>query len=511
VQVNRDVERALAFHELTKHSYISVRTTAHWLDWANRPYPFKIYLDLPTISLPKDFPKPETDTLKTLCEKADGVSRRIDIQTLASLLYFTAGITREKTYPDGKIYFRAAPATGALYPIEVYVVAGDVDGLEPGVYHFSPRLFGLTLIRAGDYRWELGSSSSMDIMESQATLIFTSIGWRNAWKYRERSYRHWFWDSGVMVANLLASAAALGVRARMVMGFIDSAVNRIVGVDGRREASILLIPLGRGVKAAQKTVADPVELRTAPLSKHEVEYPEIYAVHEASSLNSAVEVDEWVRLAQQPSDDWRVDVRQPVIQSSKPLWQTILSRGSTRRFSQEPISEGELNTIIACSTYPIDADFIPEGGSYISIYLIVNSVEGLSPGAYFYDRVGGRLELLKKGGFRRVAGYLCLEQALGEDASVVFFLMTHLGRGLERMGNRGYRAVQLEAGVMAGRIYLASYSLGLGATGLTFYDDDVTEFFSPHGVGKSNLIVVAVGKPAYKARAGRIIAGVDKQ
>jgi hypothetical protein len=277
----------------------------------------------------------------------------------------------------------------------------------------------------------------MDVMESQATLVFTSIGWRNAWKYRERSYRHWFWDSGVMVANLLASAAALGVRARIVMGFVDSAVNRIVGVDGRREASILLIPLGRGVKPIQQTEADSIEPRTAPLSKHEVEYPEIYSVHEASSLNSAGEVDEWVRLAKQPSDEWKVNIHQPPIQISKPLWQTILSRGSTRVFSREPITEEELKTILACSTCPLDADFIPESSSYISIYIIANSVEGLSPGAYFYDRVGGRLEALKKGDFRRVAGYLCLEQALGEDASVVFFLMTHLGKALERMGNRG--------------------------------------------------------------------------
>jgi nitroreductase len=110
-------------------------------------------------------------------------------------------------------------------------------------------------------------------------MFFTFIGWHNAWKYRERSYRHWFWDSGVMVANLLASAAALGVRARIVMGLVDSAVNRIVDVDGSREASILLISLGRGVKPIQQTEADSIEPRTAPLSKHEVEYPEIYSVH----------------------------------------------------------------------------------------------------------------------------------------------------------------------------------------------------------------------------------------
>jgi nitroreductase len=75
---------------------------------------------------------------------------------------------------------------------------------------------------------------------------------------------------------------------------------------------------------------------------------------------------------------------------------------------------------------------------------------------------------------------------------------------LERFGSRGYRAAQLEASIIAGRIYLAVYALRLGATGLTFYDDGVTEFFSPHGQNKSPMFLVALGK-----RARRVAAKVD--
>ncbi len=67
---------------------------------------------------------------------------------------------------------------------------------------------------------------------------------------------------------------------------------------------------------------------------------------------------------------------------------------------------------------------------------------------------------------------------------------------LERFGNRGYRAAQLEAAMIGGKLYLAAYALRLGATGLTFYDDDVTAFFSPHAAGKSVMFLVALGKPA---------------
>ncbi len=65
------------------------------------------------------------------------------------------------------------------------------------------------------------------------------------------------------------------------------------------------------------------------------------------------------------------------------------------------------------------------------------------------------------------------------------FFLADLRRVLDHFGNRGYRAVQLEAGILGGKIYLAAYAQHLGATGLTFYDDDVVEFFLPHAKGKS--------------------------
>jgi nitroreductase len=125
--------------------------------------------------------------------------------------------------------------------------------------------------------------------------------------------------------------------------------------------------------------------------------------------------------------------------------------------------------------------------------LIVHAVEELAAGAYVFDRDRGVLECLKQGDFRAQAGYLGLEQALPADAAVDIFFLADLRPIFERMGNRGYRAVQLEAGILGGKLYLAAYAQRLGATGLTFYDDDVTRFFSPHAEGKSAIFLVALG------------------
>jgi hypothetical protein len=73
--------------------------------------------------------------------------------------------------------------------------------------------------------------------------------------------------------------------------------------------------------------------------------------------------------------------------------------------------------------------------------------------------------------------------------------MADLKSLLDKLGNRGYRAAQMEAGITGGKIYLAAYAMKRGATGLTFYDDDVTEFFSPHAAGKSCIFVTSIGIP----------------
>ena len=104
--------------------------------------------------------------------------------------------------------------------------------------------------------------------------------------------------------------------------------------------------------------------------------------------------------------------------------------------------------------------------------------------------------MLREGEFRDEAGDLGLGQALPADASANVSFLTDLAPILGRFGNRGYRLAQLEAAINGGRLYIASYALGLRATGLMYCDDDATDFFSPHAEGKSTMFLVALGHPA---------------
>jgi SagB-type dehydrogenase family enzyme len=142
---------------------------------------------------------------------------------------------------------------------------------------------------------------------------------------------------------------------------------------------------------------------------------------------------------------------------------------------------------------------VPSG--LVDLFLIVNAVEGIAPGAYVYRPEPHALELIRAGELRDLAGYLALEQPIAGDAAAALFFLTPLDDVLARWGNRGYRLVNLEAGIAGGRAYLTAYALGFGASGLTFYDQLVVESFAPSSSGMDAIFVTALGQSVRERRA----------
>ncbi len=506
---NSNPESAWSYHEATKHSYASVRANSHFLDWANQPLPFKIYPTLELMRLPGEVRQTGVAALSAIAESIPAQTNAApDLEAVAQLLYLSAGITRTRTYAGGEVYFRAAACTGALYEVELYLVCGDLANLEAGVYHFAPAEFGLRRLRAGDYRRALLEATGGEPAIAHAPLIIvcTCTYWRNAWKYQARTYRHFGWDNGTLLANLLAVATALGLPARVVCGFVDANVNRLLDVDPDREVAFSLVALGHVAALPPQSPSaeiSPLGLEPVRLSRSEVDYPLMREMHAASSLHSAEEVETWrgrTPMTILPPPAGTLVQLEPLSDAEMPrdpIEQVILRRGSSRKFAHTPISLAQLSTLLDRATRGVPADFLdPPGAQLNHLYLIVHAVEGLDSGAYVFHRSRGLLESLKQGNFRAQAGYLGLEQELPADAAVDIFFLADLRPNLQRFGNRGYRAVQLEAGILGGKLYLGAYAQRLGATGLTFYDDDVIRFFSPHAEGKSAIFLVSVGKSA---------------
>src|SRR6266852_5320867 len=453
---NSKIEEAWKYHDATKHSYASVHNNLHFLDWDNQPLPFKAYTTLEALPLPRELRQTGVAALSAVAEsiraEANAASAVPDLAALAQLLYLTAGITRHRKHPGGEIYFRAAACTGALYEVELYVVCGNLADLDAGVYHFSPAEFALRRLRAGDCRSVLNEATGHEtaIVRAPVTIICTCTYWRNAWKYQARTYRHFGWDNGTLLATLLAVATALGMPAKVICGFVDTEVNRLLDVDPQREVAFSLVALGHVAAPPPPSPAEisPLGLETVPLSQREVDYPLMREMHAASSLDSSEEVESW--RGQTPVTNFRPPTG-PILQLQPlsdaemprdPIEQVIQRRGSTRKFSRSPITLPQLSTILDRATRGVPADFLDPPGSQLNdLYLIVHAVEGMEPGAYVFHRARKVLECLTQGDFRSQAGYLGLQQALPADAAVDVFFLADLRPILQPYGNRGYRAV----------------------------------------------------------------------
>lgn len=566
---NKEIQQALDYHEATKHSEVSLMTSRHYLDYDNRPMPFKIYLEQSQYPLRNNFPIPNLDSITSISTvrqpanyKTIKTKKSVSAMDLSELLFFAAGITRVMSYSYGTYFMRAASATGALYPIELYVVCGDITpDLTAGVYHFGPADFSLTQLRSGDYRQALAStalakSEYETIVTSPLSIIFSSLAWRNSWKYQARSYRHWFWDCGVIIANLLATTASMKLPTKLIMGYIDDIVDRLLRLEPLKEASIVIAPIGIGYSLKsdsktdnniQKEITDLPIPKIVPLTQgREIDYPDIWKVNQNSKLLDKEDVESWIDIrphntisdksvqtdhnntspisrqhTEQRNQKFETENNtQPILtrkemadMTSPPTGMTIgeviLRRGSTRKFDKHAsISLSTLFSILDSSTRGVLLDVFAgkeDMASVIETYLISNNVNGLELGAYFFNRTLKALDLLKRNASRQISGYLCLGQSLFSDASAVIFLMADLHNVLDKLGNRGYRVAQLEAGIIAGKIYLSSYAHSIGASGTTFFDDASTEFFAPHAANKSTMIAMGVGVPAYKARPGTVL------
>jgi hypothetical protein len=228
--------------------------------------------------------------------------------------------------------------------------------------------------------------------------------------------------------------------------------------------------------------------------------------YETSSLESPGEVTRWRAAGREWAERPRPagpaePLPVPRATSGRSLGETILARGSTREFSGEAIPAEALATALHHATRGVPAD-APTG--LVDLYVNVHAVDGIAPGAGWYDPSAHALVRLKTGDVRRDSTFLCLDQTLGGRSSATVFFLSDLSRALGRLGNRGYRLANLEAGLVGGRLYLAAYAQRFGATGLTFYDGPVAAFFAPHAAGLDAIFVTALGR-SVKRRPLRLI------
>ena len=501
---------AREYHAETNHTPERLRADDFRLDRSNQPRPYKVYEDLPRVDPGRPDP-PETPALAAIdtgtAEPPAAAPAPAGDPHLPTLCHYATGVTERLEKRGRETRYRAAACTGKLYHVDLYAVTGECGGFDPGVYHFDPDSGGFDVLREGDYRGVLAEAAAGDaVADAPVTFVATSEWWRNAWKYRARTYRHAFWDSGTILANLLATAHAGGHRAAVVAGFVDDPVTALLGLDPDDEAPLELVPVGSGSPAPDAPEVSSLDPAERPLSPDPVDYPLVPDAWRQSRLADAAAVAEWRgQFEAEVADtslgtaaDGGVDL-DPVdseTASGRPVGATIERRGSLREYSHEPVSARKVATILDRALGPVPVECLAgtDLAGLVDCYCLVHAVEGIDPGVYEYHPGTDTLEYVRETD-RETAGHLALDQSVVGDAAVNVYLVADVNAVVERFGNRGYRLAQLEGGLALGRLYLATYAhLGVGGRGFTFYDDRVADYLAPHAA-QQPMTLFALGKP----------------
>src|SRR3954462_9988502 len=209
VRLARRVERATqTYHRLTSYAPRQdwdvpldaprLRQDLETNDVARLPWFYKRYPDsLPRIALPRELPATTASAIAVMAGTADVPLSPVSLPQLARLLHLSAGVVRTTQRPYATWLFRAAGSAGGRFPLELYVAIPDGLSAPAGVHSYDPYEHALVTVApppTGD----------------AATVVVTGVPWRTGWRYRERGYRHIYWDAGTMLAQLLAVAESGG-------------------------------------------------------------------------------------------------------------------------------------------------------------------------------------------------------------------------------------------------------------------------------------------------------------
>lgn len=202
------------------------------------------YLLGETIDLPLPNHESNTSIEEAILKRRsirDYKDESLTLAEISQILWAAQGITKEGVFSG-----RTAPSAGALYPLEVYLVAVNVDGLVPGLYHYNPHKNSLTKVLDGDLRQGLSDAAlgQAYVKQAPADLVITAFYNRTTVKYGERGIRYVAIEAGHAAQNVYLQAVGLELGTVVVGGFNDEKVSGLLKLS-KDETPLYIMPIGR--------------------------------------------------------------------------------------------------------------------------------------------------------------------------------------------------------------------------------------------------------------------------
>lgn len=429
------------YHQNTKHSYMSIRTYPNRIDWNNPPNKFKNY-------------SKKYKRTQLLSENEN-----------YNFLYLISGISAKKTYPNAEYYLRTNPSAGALYPNEVYFQVRNTKGFEDGIYHLEVSSSSAVLLKKLEENEAIEELLNLDYYVDGFIFFISSLYFRSSWKYKNRAFRYCLLDAGHLIGSIESSSYLYDKNFEILYDFPKEKLNHFFNFDEKEFfTSVVICADKKNIRSKDEDKLDKEFLLDIPtIDGTSYENGNISFFYATKMIEDAYENSLKIK-------DKKAQKNKAIFNFQKEkLQDTIFKRRSIREFTRQSIKKTQFKAILNVLNEAITSDCDEE----LDIFYVVNRVEGFEIGLY------KNTKLLKNGDFSSKAGYLCLEQDLGKDSAVTFYLVS---RG------SNYQELYQKAGIIGHRLYIASNYLGIACSGIgAYYDDEVCEF-----VGETTMVLYSL-------------------
>ena len=557
------LDEVVRYHQETKHHFNRYARSLGHLDWANQPDPFRRYAGSALIALPR-LKAGDAPPYEDLFHPGAIASEPATDRTISRFFEHSLAITAWKQAGEVRWALRANPSSGNLHPTEGYLLIDGIAGFstEPGLYHYAAKEHALEL-RA---QWPQEKITALlKAFPPHAFLVgFSSVIWREAWKYGERAFRYCQHDVGHAIGSARIAARTLGWRMLLLDGTSDDTVAALLGLDrpgdfesAEREHPDCLavvwpadqaagiakgmphqIPLSLSMDAARDLAQLTWHGKANRLSRGDPVHWENIDRAEAATWKSSTEerlVDLTQHESSAPPSVGSSDRALSAYPGQPNAGQIIRQRRSALAFDGETaISSASFFAMLArvmpradrdlCKR-PMPWDVLPWEPA-IHLALFVHRVDGLAPGVYLLVRdlratdplrrathphyvwtpppgcpEDLPLYLLEEGNARKMAAQLSCHQDIAADGAFLLGMIAEFDASLARHGPWFYRRLFWETGVIGQVLYLEAEAWGVRATGIgCFFDDPVHRAIGIQDTAFQSLYHFTVGGPVEDPR-----------
>lgn len=241
-----DVDLAHFFHENTKRNFFHVSSDP---DMIIKPSSFKEYPNAPRFFLPKNNLELNillNDAILKRRSCRNFADKNMSIENLSKILWYGYGISEIMHFENFELLGRPAPSAGALYPLEIYPIVFKVEGLDSGIYHYSPVDHSLEFLKEGDFRHVVANlfMRQFYVANSSLCIVISGVLERTTWKYGDRGYRYLLLEAGHVSQNIFLTSIAEGLATLPLGGFFDNSLSRFIGIDSDLEPVIYGLAIG---------------------------------------------------------------------------------------------------------------------------------------------------------------------------------------------------------------------------------------------------------------------------